>query len=160
MNSATPASASAILERLSEENIGTVIGKSEPITFTQLMINDFAQLTHDMQWIHVDPVRAADGPYNTTIAHGYLVLSLLPRFTRTVIDFFPAGAVINYGMNRVRFIDPVRSDASLTDEITLLSVEQKARGVLIGFQHTITDVATEGVVCSAQTLTLFQAHTK
>ena len=100
--------------------IGQEAGASDWLTVTQEMIDSFAQLTDDHQWIHVDPARAkAESPYKTTIAHGFLTLSLLSRLSRDAIqvrgDFKMR---INYGFNRVRFVSPVLSGSRIRGRFT------------------------------------------
>ncbi|MDQ2945464.1 MAG: MaoC family dehydratase [Acidobacteriota bacterium] len=100
--------------------IGHEVGASDWLTVTQEMIDSFAQLTDDHQWIHIDPARAkAESPYKTTIAHGFLTLSLLSRLSRDAIqvrgDFKMR---INYGFNRVRFVSPVLSGSRIRGRFT------------------------------------------
>lgn len=97
------------------ELVGREAGASDWLTVTQEMIDSFAHLTDDHQWIHVDPARAqAESPYKTTIAHGFLTLSLLSRLSRDAVqvrgDFKMR---INYGFNRVRFVSPVLSGSRI-----------------------------------------------
>ena len=80
---------------------------SDWLTVTQDQINQFAQATGDQQWIHVDPERAKDGPFGTTIAHGFLTLSLLPAFFATAFKIQNVRMGVNYGLNKVRFTSPV-----------------------------------------------------
>lgn len=134
--------------------VGAVLGRSESLTIEQQAISAFADVTGDHQWIHVDEARAADGPYGAPIAHGYLVLSLLPRFTRSVVDFASQGTVINYGLNRARFLGAARSGSTFYDEITLRDRTDKSMGTLYELDHTVTDASSGDVVCSAFTLTL------
>lgn len=102
------------------DRVGQEAGASGWLTVTQEMIDDFAQLTDDHQWIHVDPARAkAESPYKTTIAHGFLTLSLLSRLSRDAIqvqgDF---NMRINYGFNRVRFVSPVLAGSRIRGRFT------------------------------------------
>lgn len=101
------------------------------ITVTQAMIDAFAEATGDRQFIHIDPVRAAATPFGTTIAHGFLTLSLLPRLMAETPDLpTVSGATmhVNYGGNRVRFLAPVPSGARIRAHSRLLSFEQKRPG--------------------------------
>lgn len=139
---------------LNTATLGAVVGRSEALTIPQSAIAAFADVTGDHQWIHVDEERAADGPYGAPIAHGYLVLSLLPRFTRSVVDFASQGTVINYGLNRVRFLGAARSGAEFYDEITLRDRTDKSMGTLYELEHAVTEASRGDVVCSAFTLTL------
>lgn len=88
-------------------SLGTVLGPSDPILITQAIIDSFADATGDRQWIHVDPARAADGPFGSTIAHGYLTLSLVSAFLDQLLVVSDVESVINYGSDRVRFPSPV-----------------------------------------------------
>jgi acyl dehydratase len=92
-----------------QDSIGREVGVSEWVTVTQDMIDRFADLTGDHQWIHVDPARAkTDSPFGVTIAHGFLTLSLLSTMTRQAVEITgPFKMSINYGLNRVRFVSPV-----------------------------------------------------
>lgn len=140
---------------LVDENVGSVLGTAKPCTIRQEMINDFARVTRDLQWIHVDPKQAATGPYGSTVAHGYLILSLLPSFTRSVIDGRTAGSVINYGLDRVRFVGPAQVDRAVVDEITLASLTPKQSGLLVGLSHEVTDTQSGRQICVARTLSLY-----
>jgi acyl dehydratase len=88
--------------------VGRDLGESGWLTVDQARVDTFADATDDHQWIHVDPERAAAGPFGTTVAHGFLTLSLLPQFVRQILEVPAARLVVNYGLNRVRFITPVR----------------------------------------------------
>ena len=101
------------------------------VTVTQTMIDAFAAATGDRQFIHIDPIRAAATPFGTTIAHGFLTLSLLPRLMAETPDLPTVGNAtmhVNYGGNRVRFLAPVPSGARIRARSTLLSFEQKRPG--------------------------------
>jgi acyl dehydratase len=91
------------LERSGERELGT----SSWQTITQEQINTFADATGDHQWIHVDPERAAEGPFGTTVAHGYLTLSMLPMLLSEVVSVSDAVMGLNYGMEKIRFTSPV-----------------------------------------------------
>src|SRR5690606_20145104 len=93
--------------------VGTELGTSDWITVTQEQINTFADATGDHQWIHVDPEAAAKGPFGTTIAHGYLTLSLLPVFGEQIYEVQKLAFGVNYGANKVRFPNPVPVDSRL-----------------------------------------------
>jgi acyl dehydratase len=122
------------------EFVGQELGVSEWLTIDQARVDQFAACTDDHQWIHEDAVRAStESPYGTTIAHGFLTLSLLSRFA-TEVGALPADAVavLNYGLDRVRFVSPVKVGSRVRDRIRLLEVEQKgAARVLIKTQHRI-----------------------
>ena len=107
---------------------GRVLGPSAWREVGQDRIDTFATATDDHQWIHVDPQRAADGPFGGTIAHGFLTLSLLiPRWTE-LLDVPDVTTKIVYGLNRVRFPAPVRSGSSVRATATIVSVEEVGGG--------------------------------
>ncbi|GAC80984.1 Acyl dehydratase [Gordonia malaquae] len=132
--------------------IGEPIGPSAPIIVDQKRIDLFAEASGDHQWIHVDPQRAKDGPYGTTIAHGYLTLSLLPLFGADLIAFDFGSARINYGANKVRFPAPVPSGSALTATVELVDVASKPGSSTVTARYTvIVDGATKPS-CIAETL--------
>jgi acyl dehydratase len=92
---------------------GTSLGPTEWLEITQDRVNLFADATEDHQWIHVDPQKAAQGPFGGTIAHGLLTLSLLPHFSHQLYSVGNIAMAINYGYNKVRFITPVKVGARL-----------------------------------------------
>lgn len=104
--------------------IGTEVGVSNWITVDQKMIDEFAATTHDEQWIHVDPERAAkETPFGGAIAHGFLTLSLASRFAYDCFAMMPGQVMgINYGMNKLRFLMPVRAGSKLRGRFTLQDV--------------------------------------
>ncbi|GAS88311.1 MaoC family dehydratase [Mycolicibacterium brisbanense] len=93
--------------------VGSEVGPTEWMEITQDRVNLFADATDDHQWIHVDPEKAAGGPFGGTIAHGLLTLSLLPHFTHQLYRVDNIAMAINYGYNKVRFITPVKVGASV-----------------------------------------------
>ena len=119
--------------------IGEEVGASDFIEVTQSRINDFADATEDHQWIHIDVERAkTDSPFGSTIAHGFLTLSLLPHFAAqafTVRGNFKMG--INYGLNKLRFISPVKSGSRVRARFTLQAVEDVAGGAQITWAVTV-----------------------
>jgi len=120
--------------------VGRPIGVTEWVVIEQKRIDQFAECTDDHQWIHVDVERAAQkGGFGSTVAHGYLTLALLARFSYEVgLVPVDAAQAFNYGLDRVRFMAPVRAGARVRDHITLLSAEEKGPGrVLVRAQHTI-----------------------
>ena len=111
-------------------NVGHVFGVSSPVCLDQARIDQFAQCTGDDQWIHVDVQRArAEGPFGATIAHGLLVLSLIPA-AQYELGVYPkdARSVLNYGIEKVRFLAPVLSGTSLVMRVELTAVEEKGAG--------------------------------
>ena len=103
--------------------VGETLGHSDWVTITQPEVNMFAEATGDYQWIHVDPERAAAGPFDGTIAHGYLTLALLPRLTHDIYSVKGVKLGINYGLNKVRFPSPVRVGSRVRATTTLLGLE-------------------------------------
>lgn len=96
---------------------------------SQERIAAFADATEDWQWIHLDAERAASGPFGATIAHGYLTLSLLPRLCSGLLEVDGVAMRVNYGLDRVRFLQPVRAGSRVRATIELISAEQTAQGV-------------------------------
>jgi acyl dehydratase len=127
----------AELEQAGELELGT----SSWITIEQRSIDLFAEATGDHQWIHVDPEAAAQGPFGTTIAHGYLTLSLLPVMVSEVLSITDARMGVNYGAERVRFISPVPSGSDVRVHATLRGTERRPNGVLfrVGVEIEIRD---------------------
>jgi acyl dehydratase len=101
------------------------------------MIDLFAEATGDHQWIHVDPERAADGPFGTTIAHGFLTLSLLPRLVSGLYAVESAGMIVNVGSDRVRFLAPVPVDSRIRAHAVISDRERRGDGVRNTFTVTI-----------------------
>jgi acyl dehydratase len=106
------------------------LGASDWTTIDQRQIELFAEGTHDHQWIHVDPDMAAQGPFGTTVAHGYLQLSLLPFLLSQVLSISDARMGINYGTEKVRFTAPVKSGSDVRVHARLVSSEPRGDGVL------------------------------
>jgi acyl dehydratase len=125
--------------------VGRELGVSGWITVDQKRIDDFAACTGDHQWIHVDVERARrESPFGTTIAHGYLTLSLLPVMQQQV-GTLPDGVVaaLNYGSNRVRFMTPVKSGARIRDRITLAEAEDKGDGRILTTTRHVVEIEGE-----------------
>jgi len=104
-------------------HVGQDIGTSSWVTIEQERIDKFAEATGDHQWIHVDPERAKDGPFGSTIAHGYLTLSLIPALAWEVYTIEGARLSVNYGLNKLRFITPVKVGSRVRAHLTLASVD-------------------------------------
>jgi acyl dehydratase len=112
------------------KHCGQEVGLSDWFEVTQDRIAQFAEATQDAQWIHVDPDRAArDSPYGTTIAHGFLTLSLLSVLSQQAVTISGIRMGINYGLNRVRFTAPVPAGARIRGRFTLAAIEEIPRGV-------------------------------
>jgi acyl dehydratase len=103
--------------------VGQEVAVSEWTTITQPQIDQFAEATGDHQWIHVDVERAKAGPFGAPIAHGFLTLSLLPRFFSSSVDIFGSRMGVNYGLNKVRFVAPVPVGGRLRGRMKLLQCE-------------------------------------
>jgi acyl dehydratase len=116
----------AELESTEERDLGT----SGWETIEQEQIVQFAEATHDHQWIHVDPELAKQGPFGSTVAHGYLSLALLPYFVSQVLSIDGARMGINYGIEKVRFTAPVPVGSRVRLKATLRSAERRGEGVL------------------------------
>ncbi|WP_299041892.1 MaoC family dehydratase [uncultured Tateyamaria sp.] len=115
----------AALETL-QGQVGTEVGVSNWIAIDQPMIDRFADTTHDDQWIHVDPARAAQSDLGGTIAHGFLTLSLASRFAYDCFPMMPGQTMgINYGFNRLRFLSPVRPGDRVRGRFTLTQVSKR-----------------------------------
>jgi acyl dehydratase len=132
---------------------GETIGQSDWVTITQEDVNLFADATGDHQWIHVDPERAAAGPFGTTIAHGYMTLALLPRLQHQMYTVNGIKLAINYGLNKVRFPAPVPVGSKVRAQSSLVSVDDLGDGAV---QATVTTtVEVEGSpkpACVAESL--------
>ncbi|NUU34406.1 MaoC family dehydratase [Pseudomonas sp. C2B4] len=109
--------------------VGKELGRSEWLTIDQERINLFAEATGDYQFIHVDPVKAAQTPFGGTIAHGFLSLSLIPKLMEDIL-VLPEGVkmVVNYGLDSVRFIQPVKVDSKVRLKVDLSEVTEKKPG--------------------------------
>lgn len=138
-----------------EDVVGEELGVSDWLTVSQQTIDDFGRTTGDKQWIHVDPERAATGPFGTTIAHGFLVLSLVPVLANQVYDVRGFSARVNYGVEKVRFPQPLRSGERIRDRISVVGVEPTASGTKVTFAHKIESESGDRPVCVAQTVILF-----
>jgi acyl dehydratase len=103
---------------------------SDWVTVEQQAIEQFADATGDHNWIHVDPERAAQGPFGTTVAHGYLSLSLLPMLVANVLRVQDARMGLNYGIEKIRFTAPVPSGSQVRLKATIRSAESRGEGVL------------------------------
>jgi acyl dehydratase len=118
--------------------VGKEVAVTDWLTVTQQRIDDFAKASDDYQWIHVDPERAAKSPFGSTIAHGFLTMSLLSRFIYEATEIKSVRMGINYGMNRLRFVSPVKVNSDIRARFTLASVEDLKDGV-----QTIWNVVME-----------------
>jgi acyl dehydratase len=137
-----------------EKLIGKELFVSDWTQVTQEQINKFADATKDFQWIHVDVEKAAKGPFGKTIAHGFLTLSHLPFFSyQAPLKVEGAKMSINYGLNKVRFLNPVISGSKIRDHIVLTALEEKPDNrLLITQTHTIEIEGQDKPACVAESL--------
>ena len=132
--------------------LGQTVATSDWITVTQERIDEFARATGDHQWIHVDPVRAAAGPFGATIAHGFLTLSLLPVMAESAIEFANVRMGVNYGLNKVRFPAPVPVGSRLRGHFKLTAFEPIDGGAQITMEVTMEREGSTKPVCVAESL--------
>lgn len=132
--------------------VGEHLGHSDWLTITQERIDAFADATGDHQWIHVDPERAATGPFGTTIAHGFLTLSLMPIFASQVYRIDGLSAALNYGSDKVRFIAPVPVGSRLRGGVQLKAVTPVALGYQMATTITIELEGSEKPACLIEML--------
>lgn len=116
---------------------GEQLGVSDWMTIEQQRVNAFADATEDYQWIHIDPQRAAAGPFGSTIAHGFLTLSLLPHLIDQTYRVESATMVINYGLNKVRFPTPVPVGSSVRAEVVLVEATEVTGGLQLVVRATL-----------------------
>jgi acyl dehydratase len=128
-----------VFSNLSEFNaaVGSQLGPTEWLPITQERVNLFAEATEDHQWIHVDPERAASGPFGGTIAHGLLTLSLLPHFTHQLYRVENVALAVNYGYNKVRFITPVKVGTNVRARAEISNVDQLDGAVQVTMTVTV-----------------------
>ena len=132
--------------------VGQELGVSEWVSVEQRRIDQFADATGDHQWIHIDPVRAAAGPFKTTVAHGFLTLSLLPEMSASAFEVRDTRMGVNYGLNRVRFPAPVPSGSRLRGRFKLLSYEPIEGGAQLVVEVTMEREGSPKPVCVAESV--------
>ena len=133
--------------------VGQEVAVSDWITVTQEQVNQFAEATGDHQWIHVDVERAKAGPFGGPIAHGFLTLSLLPKFFEVAIDVVESRMGVNYGLNRVRFMSPVPVGSRIRGRMKLLSSEPiENDGVQMVWETTIELEGAKKPACVAESV--------
>lgn len=132
--------------------VGQPIGSSDWVHIEQDRIDAFAQATGDHQWIHVDPVRAAAGPFGAPIAHGFLTLSLLPMLFESGFGIDDVRMGVNYGLNRVRFITPVKVGSRVRAHFKLLAFETLDGGAQLTVEATIELEGAPKPACVAETV--------
>jgi acyl dehydratase len=136
------------------DHVGQRLGTSPWISLTQADVDDFARITGDEQWIHVDRQRAAAGPFGTTIVHGFYVLSLCARFIELTVGIENAGMSINYGLDRVRFLSPVPVGARLRAHTDLSTADAFDGGVKYSLTVTIELEGVSKPACVATVVVL------
>ncbi|NBQ85926.1 MAG: MaoC family dehydratase [Betaproteobacteria bacterium] len=144
-----------IIESLSDlaALVGQEVAVSPWIEVTQQQINQFAEATGDHQWIHVDADKARAGPFGTTIAHGFLTLSMLPRFFESAFELRGSRMGINYGLNKVRFTSPVPVGSRLRGRMTLLSCDPiEGNGVQMVWNTVVEREGADKPVCIAESV--------
>ncbi|MEV0670405.1 MaoC family dehydratase [Mycobacterium sp. NPDC050441] len=134
---------------------GSELGPTDWMEITQDRVNLFADATDDHQWIHVDPERAAGGPFGGTIAHGLLTLSLLPHFTHQLYRVDNVKLAVNYGYNKVRFITPVRVGANVRARAAIADVAQLDGAVQATMTVTVEIEGSEKPAAVAESIVRF-----
>ncbi|MGL3148793.1 MaoC family dehydratase [Microbacterium sp. A82] len=138
--------------------LADMVGRSATgdwFTIDQERIQAFADATEDWQWIHLDAERAASGPFGATIAHGYLTLSLLPRLTDGLLQVSGASMVVNYGLDKVRFLQPVTADSRVRAMTEITAADGGAQGWRVSARTTIEIEGSERPALVAETIALF-----
>ena len=134
--------------------VGQEIAVSDWTTVTQQQVDLFAEATGDHQWIHVDVERAKAGPFGTTIAHGFLTLSLIPKFFESAIEVLDTRMGVNYGLNRVRFTAPVPVGSRLRGHLKLLECQPLPdNGYQMTWAVTVEREGGDKPVCIAESVT-------
>ncbi|SMX98658.1 MaoC family dehydratase [Brevibacterium antiquum] len=134
--------------------VGTELGSSEWTTIDQEAINTFADVTDDHQWIHIDEQRAAEGPYGSTIVHGFFTLSLIPKFSSEIFTIEGVSIRVNYGLNKVRFAQPVPVGSRLRGTVSVNEVIPGDKGTQVILKHVIEIEGEERPACIAEVVTL------
>jgi len=135
---------------------GQELGVSDWYDINQDQINQFADATHDHQWIHVDEDRAkAEMPGAKTIAHGYLTLSMIPAMTASFIEFTSLERAINYGVNKVRFTNMVQVDSRIRARAIVTRVRQRSGAIQVMGQTTVEIEGEEKPACVAETVSFY-----
>ena len=135
--------------------VGTHLGHSDWVEVTQEQVDRFANATGDHQWIHVDPERAADGPFGGPIAHGYLTLSLTNLLLPQVVEVRGISMGVNYGANKVRFPAPLRVGTRVRAGVELLSADEVPGGVQAVMEVTVEAEGSDKPVCVVQAVSRY-----
>jgi acyl dehydratase len=136
-------------------SLGVVFGPTPWSMITQPQVDAFADVTHDHQWIHVDEERASAGPFGTTIAHGYLTLSLVPFFLGQLLEVTGVSMAVNYGLEKVRFPAPVPVGASLQASAEIVAVQPRVRSTQLTVRVSVRCDVADRPVCVADVVILF-----
>ncbi len=136
--------------------VGATLGTTDWRTIDQSQVDTFADATGDHQWIHVDPERAARGPFGGTIAHGYLTLALAPAFIAEALTVENVSAALNYGLDKVRFPAPVRVGSRIRAVVDLVSAREKPAGVEAVFRLTYEIDGGDRPACVADAVVLYR----
>ena len=139
------------------EAVGEDLGSTDWLEVTQERVDAFADATGDHQWIHVDVEKAKDGPFQGTIAHGYLTLSLIPQFTPQLFSLETPGAKLNYGVNKVRFPNPVKVGSRIRAHAEIADVSDVPAGKQMVTRYTIEIEDESKPACVAETVVLLLA---
>ncbi|WP_167043459.1 MaoC family dehydratase [Salinibacterium sp. ZJ454] len=138
--------------------VGSELGVSGWRTVDQQLVDDFAAVTGDRQWIHTDPARAADGPFGATVAHGLLSLSLLPALATEAYRIDGVTSRVNYGYENVRFPAAVRVGSRVRNRVELVSVEPAPAGTRLTTRHVLEVDGQSKPGCVAVAITLIPAE--
>jgi acyl dehydratase len=141
----------APIEELAER-VGTELGVSDYVTIDQETVDEFADLTGDRQWIHCDPVRAAESPFGGTIAHGYLTLALAPRLLDQVLPLGGYAMAVNYGLDKVRFPAPMPVGDEVRMRVALDAADPIPGGCALKLTLSFERAAGGKPVCVANTI--------
>ena len=134
------------------ELVGQTLGVSDWLLVDQGRIDAFAHATGDLQWIHVDPLRAAAGPFGSTVAHGFLTLSLLPLMGNQAFDITGSRMGVNYGLNKVRFPAPVPVNSRVRGHFKLVACETVGHAQHLTFEVTMECEGGDKPVCVAESV--------
>ena len=137
-----------------EAAVGEDLGTSDWFEIDQDRVNLFADATDDHQWIHVDQERAAAGPFGGTIAHGYMTVSLIPALSKTIFSVETDGPRLNYGLNKVRFPNPVKVGSRVRAQATLAELTDVPAGKQLVVRYTIEIDGEAKPACVAETVVL------
>ena len=137
--------------------VGEDLGTTDWLEVTQDRVDAFADATGDHQWIHVDVERAKKGPFGGTIAHGYLTLSLIPQFSPQLFRLDTPGAKLNYGVNKVRFPNPVKVGSRIRAAAQVVDVSDVPAGKQLVTRYTVEIEGESKPACVAETVVLLLA---